>query len=74
MHTYHQRYLKELTAKFGEGSTRVARLRGLLLEARGKYDDAVAVYDGILAKEPTNVVRVLGTRREGLGRRKRGLE
>ena len=51
-----QRYLAALAAKFGDDSARVGRLRGMYLEAQGKYTTAASLYDGILLRDPTNVV------------------
>jgi len=53
-----QRYLAALASKFGDDSARVSRLRGMYLEAQGKYTTAASLYDSILLKDPTNVVGI----------------
>uniref|UniRef100_A0A7S2W8A2 ER membrane protein complex subunit 2 n=1 Tax=Mucochytrium quahogii TaxID=96639 RepID=A0A7S2W8A2_9STRA len=50
-----QSMLDELTLMF-PSSQRVARLRGLLLEAQGLNKDAAAVYDKMLAENANNTV------------------
>jgi len=44
----------ELEARW-PGSSRVARLRGLEAEARGRYEDAEHIYQQLLEKDPTNI-------------------
>lgn len=45
--------IKVLNAKFPD-SVRVGRLRGMALEAQGKWKEASAVFDVLLEKNPTN--------------------
>lgn len=47
-----------LLERFGDASSRMAALRGAILEAEGSYDDAEAVYDAIL-KENEGDQRIL---------------
>jgi len=47
--------LQPLSARFPD-SVRVQRSRGMILEADGKYDEAIALYDGILEKQPSNLL------------------
>lgn len=47
-------HIKLLTKEFPE-SSRVGRLKGLLLEAKGDYADALALYNEILKKDVANV-------------------
>lgn len=44
--------LKALDSRF-KGSSRVKKLWGMRSEARGEWDDAVAIYDSMLATNPT---------------------
>ena len=46
-------YFTQLSAKF-PGSSRVQRLSGLILEAKGEWDAAVALYDGLLEANAAN--------------------
>ncbi len=43
-----------LTAQFPE-SSRVGRIRGMLLEAKGEFSQAITLYDEILKKDVANV-------------------
>ena len=51
-----QQCIAQLDVKF-PGSPRVDKLRGLRLEALGKYDDALTLYNALLEADLTNVVR-----------------
>lgn len=47
--------LAKLTSKFPE-SMRMQRSRGMVLESEGRLDEAIALYDGLLAKQPSNLL------------------
>jgi tetratricopeptide (TPR) repeat protein len=47
--------LEALESKFPD-SSRVKRSKGMLLESEGKYDEAIALYDSVLAKQPSNLL------------------
>lgn len=47
-------HIKLLTKEFPE-SSRVGRLKGMLLEAKGDYTNALSLYNEILKKDVANV-------------------
>lgn len=47
-------YLQKLEKQF-PNSTRVMRLQGMVQEAKGNYDAAIAIYDKLLLDNPTNL-------------------
>jgi tetratricopeptide (TPR) repeat protein len=47
-------YLMKLRNEFPT-STRVKRLQGMALEAKGNYDEAIAIYEKLLEENPTNI-------------------
>jgi len=49
--------LKQLQDQFGTKSLRVLRLKGMLHEAKGEFDEAAKLYSAILAEEPGFIVR-----------------
>lgn len=51
-----QQYATKLNAQF-PNSVRVRRLRGMLLEAQGKWKEADFLYRQILEQDPTDSVR-----------------
>jgi hypothetical protein len=54
----------DLLRKQFKESNRVSRLEGMLLEAAGRYDEAIVIYDAILQKDLANIAafkRKVGT-------------
>ncbi|KAI9248238.1 hypothetical protein BDA99DRAFT_525186 [Phascolomyces articulosus] len=51
-----QHCLDQLQERFGDGSLRLQRLKGMFLEAQGKLDEAQKVYDAILEKDATHLL------------------
>lgn len=49
--------LDELKKKF-PSSLRVQRLEGMLLESQGKHDEALELYNSILERDPTHLVKM----------------
>ena len=47
-----ERLHRQLVHQFGHKSLRVRKLQGLMLESKGKYDEAIALYKSLLSTSP----------------------
>ena len=53
--------MEQLQVRFGDDSLRLQRLKGMVLEAQGKLDEAQKLYDSILEKDATHLVRLFSS-------------
>lgn len=51
-----QLHVSDFEGKFGTTSKRVRRLKAMSLEAQGKFDDALKIYDEMLDENPGNML------------------